>query len=63
MYYMYLRYTLQSASRGRGRQPITCIDNLKNDTELDDVEEIRDVMSDREDRRKIKSGRMNIRHS
>ena len=48
--------------RNRGRQSITFIDNLKNDTELDDVEEIRNVMSDREDWRKIKSGLMKIRH-
>ena len=30
--------------------------------ELDDVEEIRNVMSDREDWRTMKSGRMKIRH-
>ena len=48
--------------RNRGRQPKTFIDNLKNYTELDDVEEIRNVMSDREYWRKMKSGRMKIRH-
>ena len=31
---------------------LTFIDNLKNETELDDVEEIRNVMNDREDWRK-----------
>ena len=43
----------RNGKRNRGRQPITFIDNLKNDTELDDVEEIRNVMSDRENWRKI----------
>ena len=37
---------------------ITFIDNLKNDTELDDVKEIRNFMIDREDWRKMKSGRI-----
>ena len=46
----------RNGKRNRGRQPITFIDNLKNDTELD-VEEIRNVMRDREDWRKMKSGR------
>ena len=46
----------------RGRQSITFIDNLKNDTELDDVEEIRNVISDRENWRKIKSVQMTLRH-
>ena len=35
----------RNGKRNRGRKPITFIDNLKNDTELDDVEEIRNVMS------------------
>ena len=51
-----------NGKRHRGRQPITFIDNLKNDTELDNVEEICNVMSDREDWRKMKSGRMKILH-
>ena len=45
-----------NGKRNIGRQPITFIDNLKNDTELEDVEEIRNIMSDREDWRKMKSG-------
>ena len=52
----------RNGKRNRGRQLITFIENLKNDTELDDVEEIRNVMSDREDWRTIKSGRMKIRN-
>ena len=47
----------RNGKRNRGRPLIIFIDNLKNDTELDDVEEIRNVMSDREDWRKMKSGR------
>ena len=52
----------RNGKRNRGRQPITFIDNSKNNTDSDDVEEIRNVMSDRENWRKIKSGRMKIRH-
>ena len=52
----------RNGKRNRGRQPIIFIDNLKNDMEFDDVEEIRNVMSDRENWRKMKSGRMKIRH-
>ena len=52
----------RNEKRNRDLQPITFIDNLKNDTELDDVEEIRNVMSDREVWRKMKSVRMKIRH-
>ena len=50
----------RNGKRNRDRQPITCIDNLKNYTELDDVEEIRNFMSDREDWRKMKSGKVDI---
>ena len=52
----------RNGKRNRGRQPIKFIDNLKNDTELNDVEEIRNVMSERENWRKMKSGRMKIRY-
>ena len=52
----------RNGKRNRGRQPITFMDNLKNDMELDNVEEIRYVMSDREHWRKMKSGRIKIRH-
>ena len=42
----------RNGKRNSGGQPITFIDKLKNDTELDDVEEIRNVMSERDDWKK-----------
>ena len=52
-----------SGKSNRGRKAVTYIDNLKKDTGLDDVNEIRNVMMIRDDWKKIvKKGRTGVRH-
>ena len=52
-----------SGKSNRGRKAVTYIDNLKKDTGLDDVNEIRNVMMIRDDWKIIvKKGRTGVRH-